>query len=135
MYSSFIVPPLCVTQSITRYIPTPSMRHVCLLVGEITDCFLKVLSFYERTKILESLANWQLCRTVRNLASHEYAIDYSSAVEHFNTLQTLIPMLCVTAVRFLNYCLQSLDIVPKQAVFSEEFMAITPQANVLGVNQ
>ncbi len=107
-----------------------AMRHACLLAGEATDSFLKVLSFYEKTKVLESVATWQLCRTARNLAAHHYDIDYANIAEHFNTLQTLIPMLYMTAVRFLKFCQQSLDIVPKQADFSTEFMLITNYINL-----
>ncbi len=45
-----------------------AMRHACILAGEPTDSFLKVLSFYEKTGILDSVVSWQLCRTARNLA-------------------------------------------------------------------
>jgi len=112
-----------------------AMRHACLLSGEPTDSFLKVLSFYEKTNVLESIATWQLCRTARNLAAHDYDIDYANIADHFNTLQTLIPMLYITAVRFLNYCLQSLDIAPKQVDFSTEFMLITSQMNESSVTK
>ena len=79
-----------------------AMRHACLLLSETTDNFLKVLSFYEKTNVLESVATWQLCRTARNLAAQDYDIDYTNIADHFNTLQSLFPMLYMTAVRFLN---------------------------------
>lgn len=97
--------------------------------------FLKVLSFYEKTGVLESVASWQLCRTARNLAAHDYDIEYAEIADHFNSLQTLIPLLYISAVRFLNYCQETLGIEPKQADFSTEFMLIvkTKQADESGV--
>lgn len=112
-----------------------AMRHACILAGEPTDSFLKVLSFYEKTGVLESVASWQLCRTARNLAAHDYDIEYAEIADHFNSLQTLIPLLYISAVRFLNYCQETLGIEPKQADFSTEFMLIvkTKQADESGV--
>ena len=101
-----------------------AMRHACILAGEPTDSFLKVLSFYEKTGVLESISSWQLCRTARNLAAHDYDIKYAEIADHFNSLQALIPVLYTSAVRFLNYCRETLGIEPKQADFSAEFMLI-----------
>lgn len=112
-----------------------AMRHACILAGEPTDSFLKVLSFYEKVGVLESVVSWQLCRTARNLAAHDYDIEYAEIADHFNSLQTLIPLLYISAVRFLNYCQETLGIEPKQADFSTEFMLIvkTKQADESGV--
>ena len=108
-----------------------AMRHACILAGEPTDSFLKVLSFYEKTGVLESVALWQLCRTARNLAAHDYDIEYAEIADHFNSLKTLTPLLYSSAVRFLSYCRKELGIVPKQADFSKEFRVIVDaiQAN------
>jgi hypothetical protein len=101
-----------------------AMRHACILAGEPTDNFLKILSFYEKTGVLESVASWQLCRTARNLAAHGYDIEYAEIADHFNSLQVLTPLLYKSADRFLNYCQEALGIEPKQADFSTEFMSI-----------
>lgn len=101
-----------------------AMRHACMLAGEPTDSFLKVLSFYEKAGVLESITSWQLCRTARNLAAHDYDIEYAEISDHFNSLKTLTPLLYMSAIRFLNYCQKTLGIEPKQADFSAEFMSI-----------
>jgi hypothetical protein len=41
-----------------------AMRHASLLLGENTDSFLKVLAYYEKQGVLESIASWQTLRTV-----------------------------------------------------------------------
>ena len=114
-----------------------AMRHACILAGEPTDSFLKVLSFYEKTGVLESVAFWQLCRTARNLAAHDYDIEYAEIADHFNSLKTLTPLLYMSAVRLLSYCQEELGIEPKQADFSTEFMLIvkTKQADDSGMTQ
>jgi hypothetical protein len=114
-----------------------AMRHACILAGEPNDSFLKVLSFYEKAGVLESLALWQLCRTARNLAAHDYEIEYAEIADHFNSLKTLIPLLYMTAVQFLSYCRETLGIEPEQADFSVEFMTIvkTTQADKNGAAQ
>jgi len=114
-----------------------AMRHACILAGEPTDSFLKVLSFYQKTGVLESVESWQLCRTARNLAAHDYDIDYAEIADHFNSLKTLTPLLYMSAVRFLNYCQEELSIAPKQADFTTEFTLIvkTKQADESGMPQ
>jgi hypothetical protein len=87
-----------------------AMRHACILAGEPVDSFHKVLSFYEKTGVLESVVSWQLCRTARNLAAHDHEIDYADIADHFNTLQTLTPLLYVNADCFLRYCQEILAI-------------------------
>jgi hypothetical protein len=108
-----------------------AMRHACILAGEPTDSFLKVLGFYEITGVLESVASWQLCRTARNLVAHDYEIEYAEITDQFNSLQTLIPLLYMSAACFLNYCQETLGIESKQADFSTEFLSIvkTKQAD------
>lgn len=101
-----------------------ALRHACLLSGESSDRFLKVLSFYEKSGVIESIEAWQLCRATRNLAAHDYEIDYAEIAEHFNALQALIPVLYQTAYRFLTYCSETLNIQPKQSDFSTDFNLI-----------
>ncbi len=107
-----------------------AMRHACILAGEPSDSFLKVLSFYEKSGVLESVESWQLCRTARNLAAHDYEIEYAQIADYFNTLKFLTPLHFMSAVRFISYCQEILCIEPKQADFSTEFMAIVKKAQV-----
>lgn len=101
-----------------------AMRHACILAGEPADSFLKVLSFYEKNGVLESLATWQLCRTTRNFAAHDYEIEYTEIADHFNSLQSLTPMLYISAIRFLDYCQETLGVEPRKADFATEFTTI-----------
>ena len=96
-----------------------AMRHATILSGEPSDTFLKVLSFYAKAGIIESIESWQLCRTTRNLAAHDYGIDYAEIAEHFNALHALIPVLQGNAGRFLLYCHESLGVNPAQGGFAE----------------
>lgn len=57
-----------------------SMRHAALLAGEQSDSFLNILSFYEKVGVLDTIAEWQLCRTTRNLAAHDYETDYTRSL-------------------------------------------------------
>lgn len=101
-----------------------AMRHASLLAGEAHDSFLKVLSFYEKIGVLGSVAIWQLCRTARNLAAHDYEIEYTAIAEHFNTLHGLTPELYCTATLFINYCNMALKIEPAQGDFAQDFRII-----------
>jgi len=102
-----------------------AMRHAALLSGESSETFLKVLSFYEKTGVIESIDSWQLCRTTRNLAAHDYGIDYAEIAEHFNALLELIPALYLNARRFLQYCDNNLGVTPAQGAFAESFDSST----------
>ena len=101
-----------------------AMRHSALLMSEPTDSFLKVLSFFEKHQVIDSIADWQRSRAARNLAAHDYEIDYAAIAEHFNHLHELSPMLYTTAGRLLNQCNQVLGIVPASDDFSAEFARI-----------
>lgn len=101
-----------------------AMRHAGILAGEPCDSFLKVLSFYEKAGVLESVSTWQLCRTARNLAAHDYETEYAEIADHFNSLQTLTPTLYKSAERFIHYCKETLGIESKQGDFSVDFMLI-----------
>ncbi len=102
-----------------------AMRHACILSGEPVDRFLKVLSFYEKVGVVTSIESWQLCRATRNLAAHDYEIDYAEIAEHFNAIHALIPELYQASARFLTYCQETLSIQPKQNDFVADFIAIT----------
>ena len=111
-----------------------AMRHAVILSGEPNETFLKVLAFYEKIEVIESIELWQLCRTTRNLAAHDYGIDYSEIAEHFNALYELIPTLYGSARRFLGYCYNNLDVLPTHGDFVESFLRITqkPQKSTPG---
>ena len=102
-----------------------AMRHGAILSGESADVFLKVLSFYEKIGVIESMDSWQLCRTSRNLAAHEYGIVYSEIADHFNTLHELRPTLYAIAGRFCDYCESALNVQPEASEFSEVFLRVT----------
>lgn len=101
-----------------------AMRHAALLAGEPGNTFLKVLVFYDKVGVLDSVAAWQICRTTRNLAAHDYETDYAAIAEHFNALPALIPNLYGDAARFLVYCQENLGVLPAQADFADEFSVI-----------
>ena len=65
------------------------MRHSLLLSGEQADSFLKVLAIFEKNQVISSVEDWQVARTARNLAAHDYEINYADVADHFNTLNTL----------------------------------------------
>jgi hypothetical protein len=100
-----------------------AMRHAALLMGESTDSFLKVLSFYEKKGGIESISTWQVCRTSRNLAAHDYETDYALIAEHFNTLHDLRITLYQAAARFMK-AVREIDIQAANHDFSDEFYKI-----------
>lgn len=102
-----------------------AMRHAAILSSEPSNTFLKLLSFYEKAGIIESIESWQLCRTIRNLAAHDYGIDYADISEHFNALRELIPVLYGNAYRFFQCCNQNLGVTPAPGGFDESFVRIT----------
>ena len=98
-----------------------AMRHSALLMSEANSPFLKVLALFEKFGVIESIDSWQMCRTARNLAAHDYETDYALVAEHFNELQTLQPVLVRAASRLLAQCAQSLGIEPSTTDFEIEF--------------
>lgn len=101
-----------------------AMRHSAMLMSEPTDSFLKVLSFYEKNGVISSVSAWQLCRAARNLAAHDYEIDYAAIAEHFNTLHDLQSMLYQTSARLISHIQQNLDVSPSNSDFTVEFSRI-----------
>ena len=101
------------------------MRHALVLLGEPNDSFLKVLAYYEKDAVIDSIESWQLLRTARNLAAHDYEIEYATIAEHFNGLYELIGMLCGATQAFVMHCDEQLDIKPSSADFTVEFFEIT----------
>lgn len=101
-----------------------AMRHASILSGESGDTFLKVLGFYEKIGVLESVLSWQLCRTTRNLAAHDYETEYEEIADHFNSLHELTPSLYGNAYRFAVYCQTVLGVVPKRGDYLKDFQTI-----------
>lgn len=101
-----------------------AMRHSLVLSGEPGETFLKVLAFYDKAGVIDSVSVWQLCRATRNLAAHDYGTDYAEVAEHFNALHILIPTLYRDASRFVDYCRTALDVHPLGLDFAGEFTAI-----------
>lgn len=101
-----------------------AMRHCALLMGETTTPFLKVLALFEKLEVIDSIDGWQLCRTARNLAAHDYETDYASIAEHFNELQALEPILVNAAAGLLAQCVQSLGVHPATTDFEAEFQRV-----------
>ena len=94
-----------------------TMRHLCLLNGENTDSFLRVASFCNKAGILESLEEWQACRTLRNRAAHAYGTDYTETAGHFNAMHAQILLLTTIVVRLSSYIRQNLGIEAADASF------------------
>lgn len=101
-----------------------AMRHTALLMGEPTDTFLQVLAWFEKQRVIDSIEQWQLLRTARNLAAHDYETDYEQIAEHFNTLHALSPVLYSTAGRLVRLCQQHLHLTPARGDFASEFNTI-----------
>lgn len=96
-----------------------AMRHSALLMGEDTSQFLKILALFEKLEVIESIPTWQQARVVRNMAAHEYDLDYNAMAEHFNALHELSPMLQHTARRLIQLVKTDLDIAPVSSDFAE----------------
>ena len=101
-----------------------AMRHSALLMSETTTPFLRVLALFEKLAVIDSIDSWQLCRTARNLAAHDYETDYTMIAEHFNELHALQPILVKAASRLLALCAQSLSVVPATDDFEAEFLYV-----------
>lgn len=101
-----------------------AMRHATLLSGEPSDTFLKVMSFYEKVGVIESVAVWQLCRATRNLAAHDYETDYVDIAEHFNSLHLLKVQLIGDAAKFMRYSKDEIGVTPTRHDFASDFRAI-----------
>ncbi len=99
--------------------------HNLLLSGEQADSFIKVLAIFEKKRVIRSVEEWQMTRTARHLAAHDYEISYSDVADHFNTLHNLTSIFFQIARRFIVYCEQELGISPRSPDFSEEFFLIT----------
>jgi uncharacterized protein with HEPN domain len=105
-----------------------AMRHAYLLFGEKNEHFLKVLAFYEKYEVIESIESWQQLRTARNLAAHDYETNYFQIAEHFNGLRELSVILYQIAGNFIAFCANELKIEPASADFSDEFLQIVTES-------
>lgn len=101
-----------------------AMRHAAVLSGEPNDTFLRVLAFFEKMDVITTIDDWQTMRALRNLAAHEYEVDYAATAEHFNSLKELVPRLYATASAFTAYCRDTLRIAPTSQDFEPEFNRI-----------
>lgn len=101
-----------------------AMRHAASLMGEDPDHFLKDLAAYEKWGVIESIAAWQQCRAVRNMAAHDYSLDYAAIAEHFNTLADLTPVLLQTARHLLQHVELTLSVQPTREDFNSEFQQL-----------
>jgi hypothetical protein len=101
-----------------------AMRHSALLAGESTDSFLQVLAYFEKVGVLDSVEQWQAVRAARNLAAHDYELEYVEIAEHFNQLHELAPALYRQAGRLLTFCEEQLHVTPVRGDFVEEFRAV-----------
>ena len=72
------------------------------LESEANAPFLKVLALFEKLGVIESIDAWQMCRTARNLAAHDYETDCALIAEHFNELHTLQPVLAQPKVALIS---------------------------------
>jgi len=104
-----------------------AMRHAVILLGESAEGFIKILSYYEKAGVIESVESWQLARTARNLAAHDYETRYLEIANHFNTLHQLRLPLYRAAERLLQHCLLNLGVKPISNDFSTEFTEILSQ--------
>ncbi|WP_297484163.1 hypothetical protein [Ferrovum sp.] len=102
-----------------------AMRHAQILLGEPGDSFLKVLAYYEKHAVIDSIDSWQLLRAARNLAAHDYEIDYTEIADHFNSLYELLEVLYRTSQAFVLHCDEQLGIKPGSMDFNPDFFEIT----------
>lgn len=100
------------------------MRHSALLAAEPFDSFLKILAFFEKQGVIESISDWQRCRAVRNMAAHDYATSYAEIAEHFNLLHELSVVLLLASRHIIAWSAEQLDISPASPDFSAEFDSI-----------
>lgn len=101
-----------------------AMRHAALLAGEPTDNFLRVLAFFEKVRVLESVKDWQAIRALRNLAAHEYGTNYAKTADHFNAMHSSTPTLYRMAANFFRFCAENLDITASSPDFSSDVAII-----------
>ncbi|SDB48120.1 hypothetical protein SAMN05660653_02368 [Desulfonatronum thiosulfatophilum] len=101
-----------------------AMRHAALLAGEPTENFLRVLAFFEKNRVLESVKDWQAMRALRNLAAHEYGTNYAITAEHFNAINSSTPVLYRMAAQFSRFCANNLAVTPSTSDFSRDVEGI-----------
>jgi len=82
------------------------------------------LALFEKQGVVSSIESWQLARTARNLAAHDYETDYDKVAEHFNTLHELAPEQVRIAAKFIIYCADQLKVEPLSQDFAAEFQLV-----------
>jgi hypothetical protein len=108
-----------------------AMRHAYLLSGEKNEPFLKVLAFYKKYEVIESIESWQTLLTARNLAAHDYETDYFQIADHFNGLRELSVVLYQISEKFAAFCAVELGIEPTSSDFSNEFLEIVASIEIV----
>ncbi|WP_045221209.1 hypothetical protein [Desulfonatronum thioautotrophicum] len=105
-----------------------AMRHAAMLAGEPSDTFLRVLAFFEKNRVLESMKDWQAIHALRNLAAHEYGTNYGKTADHFNAVNSSTPTLYRMAAHFFYFCVENLNITPSSPDFSDDVAIILQNA-------
>lgn len=95
-----------------------SMRHLCELCSERTDTFLRVLAFCEKAGIIPSAETWQVSRSLRNRAAHDYGTDVEMTASHFNALRDHVPMLEEITLALAADAERALGITPADSHFA-----------------
>jgi hypothetical protein len=90
-----------------------AMRHACLLLGEPTEPFLKVLAFFAKAEVIASSEDWIAIRQLRNAAAHEYGRHFADTARHFNSLHETHPVLLATLQRLTDYVAAELSLFIK----------------------
>ncbi|WP_404361166.1 hypothetical protein [Methylotuvimicrobium sp. KM1] len=90
-------------EGIDRKIAWPLAEAFLVSNKKDRDLF-ESLAAYEKWGVIDSVETWQICRTTRNLAAHDYDTDYGDIAKHFNMLHELKPRLYQVAVNFLRHC-------------------------------
>ena len=85
----------------------------------MAERFLKVLALFEKLEVIDSVEAWQLCRTARNLAAHDYETDYALNAEHSNELQALLPVPVGAAARLLALSARSLPPIKVETLLGD----------------
>lgn len=87
-----------------------AMRHCAFSLKQKDEYFLKILAFFEKNGVVQSTQRWEKYRDARNLAAHEYKVDYLEIAQHFNQLNKLTPYIVADAQRFISFCKTELNL-------------------------
>ncbi|WPL14144.1 hypothetical protein [Thiorhodovibrio litoralis] len=88
------------------------MRHTAFMLAEPAPTFLSVLVFFEKHRVITSVAQWHRVRKMRNQAAHDYDLQPAVTAAHFNQIHAELPELVQIAARLVSFCQQWLDCRP-----------------------